>query len=78
MQRVVPTLVGQIAKIQICRDPLTATSRGVCYLAFDTLVDAMNTHNALKALDPPLSMEAKDGGSFLFALIIVVFTFFTS
>lgn len=64
MQRVVPQLVGQIAKIQICRDPLTSTSRGVCYVAFDNLVDAMNMHNALHTLQPPLNMEGRDGQCF--------------
>lgn len=61
MQRVIPTLVDKIAKIQVCRDPLTQTSRGVCYLAFDNLVDSMNTHNALNGLEPTLSMEGRDG-----------------
>lgn len=61
LQAVVPQLVGQIAKIQICKDPLTSTSRGVCYVMFDNLVDAMNMHNALHALPTKLNMEARDG-----------------
>lgn len=61
MQEVVPTLVSKISKILICRDPLTQTSRGICYLSFDNLVDSMNTHNALKALEPPLQIDTRDG-----------------
>lgn len=61
MQDVVPTLVSKISKILICRDPLTSTSRGICYLYFDNLVDSMNIHNALKALEPPLKIENREG-----------------
>lgn len=61
MQEAVPTFVSKIAKILICRDPLTNTSRGVCYLSFDNLVDSMNTHNALKALEPPLLIDSREG-----------------
>ncbi|XP_059619269.1 RNA-binding protein 5 [Phlebotomus argentipes] len=60
MQEVVPTLVSKIAKILICRDPLTSTSRGVCYLSFDNLVDSMNTHNALKGLEVPLKIDNRE------------------
>ncbi|GAB0094536.1 RNA-binding protein 5-A [Sergentomyia squamirostris] len=60
MQEVVPTLVSKIAKILICRDPLTSTSRGICYLSFDNLVDSMNTHNALKGLEPPLKIDNRE------------------
>lgn len=52
MQGYIPTLVSKISKILICRDPLTSTSRGICYLFFDNLVDSMNTHNALKSIQP--------------------------
>lgn len=61
MQEVIPSLVSKIAKILICRDPLTSTSRGICYLYFDNLVDSMNTHNSLKALEPPLIIEKREG-----------------
>lgn len=60
MQEVIPTLVSKIAKILICRDPLTSTSRGICYLMFDNLVDSMNTHNALKSLQPPLTIDNRE------------------
>lgn len=61
MQEVVPELVSKISKILICRDPLTSTSRGICYLTFDNLVDSMNTFNALKAIDPPLTIGNREG-----------------
>lgn len=57
LQNVVPALVSKISKILICRDHLTSTSRGICYLCFDNLVDSMNTHNALKALEPTLKID---------------------
>lgn len=60
MQEVVPTLVSKISKILICRDPLTSTSRGICYLTFDNLVDSMNTHNALKSLEPALAIDGRE------------------
>lgn len=61
MQVAVPELVSKISKILICRDPLTSTSRGICYLSFDNLVDSMNIHNALTTLEPPLSIENREG-----------------
>lgn len=60
MQVVIPTLVSKISKILICRDPLTSTSRGICYLFFDNLVDSMNTHNALKSIEPPLNIDNRE------------------
>lgn len=60
MQNVIPTLVAKISKILICRDPLTSTSRGICYLFFDNLVDSMNTHNALKSIEPALSIDNRE------------------
>ena len=64
MQEVVPTLVSKISKILVCRDPLTQTSRGICYLNFDNLVDSMNTHNALNSLEPPLQIDSREGNTF--------------
>jgi RNA-binding protein 5/10 len=55
-----PTLIAKISKILICRDPLTSTSRGICYLNFDNLVDSMNTHNALKGLAIPLRIDGRE------------------
>lgn len=60
MQHVIPTLVAKISKILICRDPLTSTSRGICYLFFDNLVDSMNTHNALKSIEPALNIDNRE------------------
>lgn len=60
MQGLIPTLVSKISKILICRDPLTSTSRGICYLFFDNLVDSMNTHNALKSIEPPLNIDNRE------------------
>ena len=60
MQEVVPSLVVKISKVLICRDPLTSTSRGICYLHFDNLVDSMNTYNALKALEMPLHIDNRE------------------
>ncbi|KAJ6648831.1 RNA-binding protein 5 [Pseudolycoriella hygida] len=60
MQEVVPSLVSKISKILICKDPLTCTSRGICYLSFDNLVDSMNLHNALKAIEPALKIENRE------------------
>lgn len=60
LQDVIPDLVSKISKILICRDPLTSTSRGICYLSFDNLVDSMNTHNSLKALETPLIMDNRE------------------
>lgn len=73
MQEAVPTLVSKISKILICRDPLTSTSRGICYLSFDNLVDSMNTHNALKAIDPALTIENREGQSVQFCLLGINF-----
>lgn len=60
MQLVVPNLVSKISKVLICRDPLTSTSRGICYLSFENLVDSMNVHNALKAVEPPLTIDDRE------------------
>lgn len=60
MQQFVPSLVSKISKVLICRDPLTSTSRGICYLSFENLVDSMNMHNALKALEPPLMIDDRE------------------
>lgn len=65
MQEVVPSLVSKISKILICKDPLTCTSRGICYLSFDNLVDSMNLHNALKAIEPALNIENREGKTLL-------------
>ncbi|XP_038110702.1 RNA-binding protein 5-A [Culex quinquefasciatus] len=60
MQEKIPELVSKISKIMVCRDPLTQTSRGICYLHFDNLLDSMNTHNALKAIEPILKIDNRE------------------
>ncbi|XP_050072462.1 RNA-binding protein 5-like, partial [Anopheles maculipalpis] len=61
MQKKLPAeLVQKVGKVVICRDPLTSISRGMCYVHFENLVDSMNTHNALKELDPPLRIDGRD------------------
>lgn len=60
MQALVPTLVSKISKVLICRDPLTSTSRGICYLSFENLIDSMNMHNALKGMEPPLVIDDRE------------------
>lgn len=60
MQELIPDFVSKISKILICRDPLTSTSRGFCYLSFDNLVDSMNAHNGLKSLEPGLLIEGRE------------------
>uniref|UniRef100_A0A182VSD9 RNA-binding protein 5 n=1 Tax=Anopheles minimus TaxID=112268 RepID=A0A182VSD9_9DIPT len=61
MQKKLPAeLVQKIGKVVICRDPLTSISRGMCYVHFENLVDSMNTHNALKELDPPLRIDNRE------------------
>lgn len=75
MQEFVPTLVSKISKILICRDPLTSTSRGICYLSFENLVDSMNVHSALKAIEPALIIENREGefASHLKILFLIVY-----
>lgn len=60
IQNLIPDFVSKISKILICRDPLTSTSRGICYLSFDNLVDSMNTYNSLKALEPKLKIDNRE------------------
>uniref|UniRef100_A0A182T1W3 RanBP2-type domain-containing protein n=1 Tax=Anopheles maculatus TaxID=74869 RepID=A0A182T1W3_9DIPT len=61
MQKQLPAeLVQKIGRVVICRDPLTSISRGMCYVHFENLVDSMNTHNALKELEPPFRIDGRD------------------
>ncbi|XP_013113938.2 RNA-binding protein 5 [Stomoxys calcitrans] len=55
-----PDLAKKITKVLISRDALTQTSRGICYLNFDTLVDSMEMHNLLSTLEPPLTIDDKE------------------
>jgi RNA-binding protein 5/10 len=60
LQESIPEQVSKVAKILICRDPLTQISRGICYLNFDNLVDSMNTFQALERLNG-LQIDSRDG-----------------
>jgi RNA-binding protein 5/10 len=60
LQERIPEQVSKVAKILICRDPLTQISRGICYLNFDNLVDSMNTFQALERLNG-LQIDSRDG-----------------
>lgn len=61
LQKLIPKFAKTITKVLISRDTLTQTSRGFCYLNFETLVDSMDVHNALTTLDPPLRIDDRDG-----------------
>ncbi|XP_026844884.1 RNA-binding protein 5-B-like isoform X1 [Drosophila persimilis] len=60
LQQLQPKLAKSVSKVLISRDTLTQASRGICYLHFDTLVDSMELHNALTALDPPLTLDDRE------------------
>ncbi|KAH8376787.1 hypothetical protein KR093_001358 [Drosophila rubida] len=60
LQKVLPKQAKTITKVLISRDALTQTSRGFCYLEFETLVDSMDVHNALTALETPLRIDERD------------------
>ncbi|XP_068150537.1 RNA-binding protein 5-A-like isoform X2 [Drosophila tropicalis] len=59
LQHAIPDLAKTVSKLEISRDKLTQTSRGICYLHFETLIESMNVHNGLTALDPPLTIDEK-------------------
>ncbi|XP_002064909.3 RNA-binding protein 5-A [Drosophila willistoni] len=59
LQLAIPDLAKNVSKLEISRDKLTQTSRGICYLHFETLIESMNVHNGLTALDPPLTIDEK-------------------
>lgn len=60
LQNKIPDQVTKISKIQICRDPLTQVSRGICYLNFDNLVDSMNTFQAIEKMSS-LEIDGREG-----------------
>ena len=53
-----------IKSIRIGRDPLTQTSRGVCYVEMNSVVDAMFLHNQLLG-EPPTIDEKLVSGAYL-------------
>lgn len=61
LNSVIPELVKKISAVSIGRDPLTSTSRGICYLGTDSTVDALAIYGALTNLLTPLSIDGKTG-----------------
>ncbi|XP_050314688.1 RNA-binding protein 5-like [Anthonomus grandis grandis] len=55
----IPDLVKLISAVCIGRDPLTSTSRGICYLGTESTVDALAIFGALSGLAQPMSIEGK-------------------
>ncbi|XP_057655336.1 RNA-binding protein 5-like isoform X1 [Diorhabda carinulata] len=55
----IPDLVKSISAVCIGRDPLTSTSRGLCYLGTDSTIDALAIFGALNNLKTPLTIDGK-------------------
>ncbi|XP_019765019.1 RNA-binding protein 5-A isoform X1 [Dendroctonus ponderosae] len=55
----VPELVKSISAVCIGRDPLTSTSRGICYLGTESTIDALAIFGALNGLQNPLTIDGK-------------------
>ncbi|GLV40686.1 uncharacterized protein CBL_13813 [Carabus blaptoides fortunei] len=55
----IPDLISTVSGVCIGRDPLTSTSRGICYLALESTVDALALYGALTSLETPLSIDGK-------------------
>ena len=56
---VIPDVVKKVSGVCIGRDPLTSTSRGICYLGTDSTVDALALYGSLTNLSPPLNIDGK-------------------
>lgn len=61
LNTVISELVKKISAVSIGRDPLTSTSRGICYLGTDSTVDALAIYGALTNLLTPLNIDGKTG-----------------
>ncbi|XP_076261481.1 RNA-binding protein 5-like isoform X2 [Rhynchophorus ferrugineus] len=59
LNTVIPDLVKSISAVCIGRDPLTSTSRGICYLGTESTIDALAIFGALNGLKTPLSIDGK-------------------
>lgn len=59
LNSVIPDLVKTICAVCIGRDPLTSTSRGICYLGTESTVDALALYGALSNLLSPLTIDGK-------------------
>lgn len=73
LKNVVPDLVNSIAAVAIGRDPLTSTSRGICYLGLESTIDSLTLYGALSNLSIPLVIDGKSG-KFSFLCICSVVT----
>lgn len=65
----IPDLVKSISAVCIGRDPLTSTSRGLCYLGTESTIDALAIFGSLNNLKTPLNIDGKTGK----LLCVVVF-----
>nr|CAH7735283.1 unnamed protein product [Callosobruchus chinensis] len=61
LNTVIPDLVKSISAVRIGRDPLTSTSRGLCYLGTESTIDALAIFGALNNLETPLAIDGKTG-----------------
>lgn len=61
LKNVVPdmSMIHSISAVTIGRDPLTSTSRGICYLGLDSTIDSLTLYNALNSLTGPLMIDGK-------------------
>ncbi|KAL1492624.1 hypothetical protein ABEB36_010859 [Hypothenemus hampei] len=59
LNSVIPDLVKSISAVCIGRDPLTSTSRGICYLGTESTIDALAIFGALIGLKNPLTIDGK-------------------
>lgn len=54
-----PELVKSISAICIGRDPLTSTSRGICYLGTESTMDALSIFGTLSSMKNSLTVDGK-------------------
>ncbi|XP_044730433.1 RNA-binding protein 5 [Chrysoperla carnea] len=59
LKQVAGHMVKFVNGVQIGRDPLTQTSRGICYLDMETTIEALSLFGTLTALAPPLTIDGK-------------------
>lgn len=61
LNNIIPDLVKSISAVCIGRDPLTSTSRGICYLGTESTIDALAIYGALNSSKAPLVIDGKTG-----------------
>ncbi|KAJ8980570.1 hypothetical protein NQ317_018697 [Molorchus minor] len=59
LNTVIPDLVKSVSAVCIGRDPLTSTSRGICYLGTESTIDALAIFGALNTTKSPLTIDGK-------------------